>query len=240
MNELSSDAPAQSYPLLRKFVPKRMQPLLRGVRKRWQRPSSLQEPYRSVFPFTQSSLVSQENLLLAAEQIEKNQIPGAVVECGVLDGGTAALMAFGTAKSGRAVHLFDAWQGLPDVTEKDGNSAMWVGQAVGSPRRVNAILRILEVDPARVIFHQGWFQDTFPKAKIGPIALLHIDCDFYDAVRLSLETWEPHVSPGGFIQFDDYYSFIGCKRAVDEYLVTHPNLKLETFRNVASFIHKST
>src|SRR4029077_2994420 len=133
-----------------------------------------------------------------------NNIPGAVVECGVLDGGTAALMAFGTAESGREVHLFDSWEGLPDVSEKDGDSAMWAGEAVGSQRRVASIFGTLNVDPVRVIFHKGWFDKTFPKAKISQIALLHIDADFYDSVSLALKTWEPHVSPGGYIQFDDY------------------------------------
>ena len=75
-------------------------------------------------------------------------------------------------------------------------------------------------------------------AKIPQIALLHIDADFYELVRLALETWEPRVSPGGYIQIDDYSSFIGCKRAVDEYLNERPHLKLETFRTVAFFIRK--
>jgi O-methyltransferase len=53
-----------------------------------------------------------------AEQIEANKVPGAVVECGVLDGGTAALMALGTEKSGREAHLLDSWESLPETSEK--------------------------------------------------------------------------------------------------------------------------
>ena len=76
-----------------------------------------------------------------ARDIEANNLPGAIVECGVLDGGTAALMASETAKSGREVHLFDSWQGLPKTTEKDGEDAkVWEGECVGSPSRVKKVM----------------------------------------------------------------------------------------------------
>jgi O-methyltransferase len=67
---------------------------------------------------------------------------------------------------------------------------------------------------------------------------LHIDADFYNSVRLTLENWEPHVSPGGYIQIDDYSAFIGCKRAVDEYLAAHPTLRLQAFQGIAFYIQK--
>jgi O-methyltransferase len=87
-------------------------------------------------------------------------------------------------------------------------------------------------------FHKGWFDQTFPKANIDTIALLHIDADFYDSVRLSLDTWYRKVSPGGYIQFDDYSIFVGCTRAVDEFLSAHPELKLENKQDLVFFIQK--
>ena len=48
-------APQQSWRWLRPFIPKRLQPALRGLRKRYQRMfMKLDEPYKSVFPYTQS------------------------------------------------------------------------------------------------------------------------------------------------------------------------------------------
>jgi O-methyltransferase len=198
----------------------------------------LDEPYRSVFSFTQAHPVRQQNLMRLAALVESNNVPGAVVECGVLDGGTAALMAFGTASSGREIHLFDSWEGLPSPSEKDGEATVWAGEVVGSQKRVISIFKTLNITPSRVTFHRGWFEETFPKAKINQIALLHIDADFYDSVRLSLSSWAPHVSPGGFIQIDDYSAFVGCRRAVDEYLILHPDLELKTFQDVAFYIQK--
>lgn len=227
------DAPAQDYALLRRFLPRRLQPLLRGVRKRIElRRMDLQHPYRTVYPYTQCSFDRQRNLVRLSEVIEAESVPGAIVECGVLDGGSAALMAWATRGSGRPIHLFDAWKGLPPTTDQDGTgSRKWTGQVVGSRRRVVAIMRKLEIERERLNLHEGWFHETFESAApgISSIALLHLDPDLYEPVRLCLATWYPKLSPGGFVQFDDYNAFVGCKRAVDEFLEAHPALSLETF-----------
>ena len=231
------DAPAQQFQRLRRLVPKKLHPYLRSLRKRVEHSHrSLPEPFRTVYPFTQVHLLRQENLLALCRDIDHCGVPGAIVECGVLDGGTAALMAYGSKD--RPVHLFDSWEGLPEMTEKDGDAGLWVGDIIGSPRRVVTILKLLNIGISRVSFHKGWFEQTFQTTSIAKIALLHIDADFYESVKLSLNTWEPRVSPGGYIQIDDYSSFIGCKRAVDEYLTQHPHLKLETYKDIVFFIQK--
>jgi O-methyltransferase len=231
------DAPAQKFQRLRRLVPKKIHPYLRSLRKRVENSRrSLPEPFRTVYPFTQVHLFRQENLLALCRDIDHCGVPGAIVECGVLDGGTAALMAYGSKD--RPVHLFDSWAGLPQMTEKDGDAGLWVGDIIGSPRRVVTILKLLNIDIGRVSLHKGWFEQTFQATSIAKIALLHIDADFYESVKLSLNMWEPRVSPGGYIQIDDYSSFIGCKRAVDEYLTQHPHLILETYKDIAFFIQK--
>jgi O-methyltransferase len=214
-------APLQKHRWLRTLLPKRLHPWARGLRKHWQlRGLELDEPYASIFSYTQVSLTRQQNLRRLALAIDAERIPGAVLECGVLDGGTAALIAASTAAP-RTVHLFDAWRGLPKSTAPDGpDAAKWVGDVVGSPRRVREILARLRVDSARIHVHRGWFHETFPQARreIAQVALLHVDCDFYEPTKLSLETWLPLLAPGAFVQVDDYASFQGCRQAVDECL----------------------
>jgi O-methyltransferase len=226
-----SGAPEQSLRWLRPFLPARLQPILRGVRKRWERRKlKLEEPFRTVYPFTQATLPRQRNLVRLGTIIEAERIPGAIVECGVLDGGTSALMAHATAMSGRDVHMFDSWQGLPETTSEDGQaSKKWQGNVVGSPRRVARVMKQLNVDAKRLHFHVGWFEDTFPHANIPAIALLHIDCDFYEPTKLCLDTWYSKVVSGGFIQFDDYVAFVGFRTAVDEFLSQHLELRMENF-----------
>jgi asparagine synthase (glutamine-hydrolysing) len=56
------------------------------------------------------------------------------------------------------------------------------------------------------------------------IAFAHIDCDWYEPVRLCLERIYPILSIQGYLVLDDYYDYGGCKKAVDEFLITHENL----------------
>ena len=61
--------------MTRTVIPKRLQPLLRGVRKRWQRRAlDLPEPFATVFPFTQASLPRQKNLVELARTLEREEI----------------------------------------------------------------------------------------------------------------------------------------------------------------------
>jgi O-methyltransferase len=239
-----STTPKQSFAWARPLIPRRLQPFLRGMRKRWQmrKATGLAEPFLSVYPYTQVNFTRQQNLVRLAGIVERENVAGACVECGVLDGGTAALVADATKNSARPVHLFDAWEGLPQATAEDGpDGPRWHGQVVGSPRRVRNVMDKLRIAPTRVIVHRGWFQETFPHAGIPQIALLHVDCDFYEATKLCLERWWKHISPGGFVQFDDYDSFQGCRKAVDEFLTANPTLKLERFGELkakAYFIRK--
>src|SRR4051812_10785113 len=120
---IDQDAPSQSFQWLRPFIPKRIQPILRGIRARWNRKRlGLDEPFYSVCPFTLASLPRQQSLYRLATEIETNNVAGALVECGVLDGGMSALMAYATAPSRRPVHMFDSWHGLPDATDEDKSS----------------------------------------------------------------------------------------------------------------------
>jgi hypothetical protein len=120
---------------------------------------------------------------------------------------------------------------MPAATPEDGPDAgRWEGQIVGSPRRVSAVMREMKIDPARVHIHRGWFHETFAHtAGVTPVAFVHVDCDFYEPTKLCLAHWWPRLSPGGFVQFDDYESFRGCRQAVDEFLAAHPQVKLELF-----------
>jgi O-methyltransferase len=230
MSVVEPVVPPKSFAWLRPFIPKRLQPHLRGLRKRASGGArDLPEPYRTVFPYTQAHPIRQQTLVRLAGEIERDAIPGDIVECGVLDGGTSALMAWATRTSDRTVHLFDAWQGLPETTPEDGaESETWVGEVVGSPARALAVIRKLGIPASRVKIHRGWFHETFPHTHIEQIALLHIDCDFYEPARLCLERWYPVLSPGGFVQLDDYSAFPGFKQAVDEFLIEHPEVKLES------------
>lgn len=123
----------------------------------------------------------------------------------------------------RTVWLFDSFQGMPPVTEHDGISydgrtaQSHVGQEVGDIARVKQVLRRVRADMRRVRIIPGWFNETFPSATVEKIAILNIDADWYESVKLCLDTFYDRVVPGGFVSFDDYGHWPGCRKAVDEF-----------------------
>ena len=49
------------------------------------------------------------------------------------------------------------------------------------------------------------------------VALAHVDGDWYESVMTCLERIAPYLVPEGRIVIDDYDSWSGCRKAVDEY-----------------------
>jgi predicted O-methyltransferase YrrM len=173
-----------------------------------------------VAPYTKVSRAKLGRLRELAQAIERDRVPGALVECGVFKGGGAAVIAASAAPS-REVYLFDSFEGLPPPGAEDGRIAQAQysgGWCAGTEEDVRTIFAALGLLGPRVHFVKGWFQDTFAVSAVGPIALLHIDADWYDSVRLCLERFWDDVSPGGYVVFDDYARWEGCTRAVDEFL----------------------
>jgi O-methyltransferase len=157
------------------------------------------------------------NLLRLAEDVERRGVPGDLVDCGVWNGGSSLLLASGAPS--RPVWAFDSFEGMPETSAVDGEVARrWVGKVVGSEERVREGFREYALDnPLHVV--KGWLDQTFPEhaERIGSIAVLHVDVDWYDSVRLVLRTLYPKLSPGGWVAVDDYRMWEGARLAVDEF-----------------------
>jgi hypothetical protein len=83
---------------------------------------------------------------------------------------------------------------------------------------VQEVLRRCQVPAEQVTIVKGWFEETVPSLPVERIALLHIDADWYDSVKLVLEHLYDRVSPGGYVILDDYGYWEGCRRACHEFL----------------------
>ena len=82
---------------------------------------------------------------------------------------------------------------------------------------VKTLFEKLKIVNYRII--KGWFQDTLPQNidKIGNIAILRLDGDWYESTKVCLEYLYDNVVEGGYILVDDYNFWPGCKKAVDEF-----------------------
>jgi len=160
------------------------------------------------------------NLHLA---MKVKNIPGNIVECGTWRGGMIAGIA-DVLGPDRHYFLFDSYEGMPPAKEIDGEAALAWQRNTSSPGYHNNC-RASE-DEARQVMAmsaatqyslvKGWFEDTLPNAKVGPIALLRMDADWYDSTKQILDSFAHRLVSGGLIIVDDYYVVQGCTRAVNE------------------------
>lgn len=173
-------------------------------------------------------------LAAAVEETESARRPGLIIEAGAALGGSAIVMA--AAKSrGRAMRVYDAFAMIPPPSVKDGEQVnrRYAKIVAGRARGVGGDLYYgyrddllgevtasferygLPVGPSGVTLVKGYFEDTLQVDE--PVALAHLDSDWYESTMTCLERIEPHLVPGGRLIIDDYFMWPGCRRAVDEY-----------------------
>jgi len=178
--------------------------------------------YREVRPYTMSGHARLRALYHAVRQVIAHDVPGVIVECGTAQGGSAALMALTLQCLGanREVWVFDTFNGLPPPSAGDPDwkiAQPYTGRYAFSVREVEETLARLDIlQKCKLV--KGLFQETLPRCQIEKIAVLHLDCDWYDSMRCCLENLYDRVSPGGIIQIDDYGHWQGARKAVDEFL----------------------
>jgi asparagine synthase (glutamine-hydrolysing) len=184
---------------------------------------------------TYCSYPKLENIARAMREVRRRGVAGAYVEAGVALGGSAILLARCKPSAARLL-LFDVFGMIPPPSERDGEDAhrryreiasgaskgigedRYYGYEANLERVVAENLRAngVELERDRVALVPGLFQDTM--AIDEPVAFAHIDCDWYDSVRTCIDRIGPRLAAGGMMVFDDYGSYSGCRRAVDELL----------------------
>jgi O-methyltransferase len=200
----------------------------------WTERRNLEPTLAKVQPFTMVPRESLVELARLVQAVLMADVPGDFVECGVWRGGASFLMADLLRQAGvrdRKVWLFDSFEGLPPPEEIDGPAAMTYAEHKAEPGNFdNCRAGLKEVQRAAAElglapytrFVKGWFDQTLPtnRERIGPIAVLRIDGDWYSSVRCCLDNLYDQVAEDGFVILDDYYTYDGCAVAVHEFLGT--------------------
>ena len=92
----------------------------------------------------------------------------------------------------------------------------------------------------QVVFLQGFFADTLPRAPLENLAIARLDGDTFESTRDAIVNLYPRLMPGGYLIVDDYRSFDDCRRAVDQYRDEHHiGDELQPIDNLAIFWQKS-
>lgn len=171
------------------------------------------------------------NMFHLLSQVLVYGVPGDIVELGCHAGQSAVLMqkVIGHYGPERKLHVYDSFEGLPEKSSEDGDTPFSGGQLQTSTEKLLANFDRYELK--HPVVHAGWFDRTLPTGLPDKIAFAHLDGDFYDSIRVSLENVYPRLSPGAICLVDDYYDpdlvndsdyLPGVKKACDEFLADKP------------------
>jgi O-methyltransferase len=157
----------------------------------------------------------------ALQTIDRNEIPGDIVECGVWQGGNIILARL--LSPSRRCWLYDTFSGMPAAGKYDtkmDRKPGGIGMLAVPFKQVIENFRSTEtLDPDLLRFVPGLVETTLTEPSNLPtsIAFLRLDTDFYSSTLAELEHLYPLLSPGGILIVDDYGHWIGARRAVDEF-----------------------
>lgn len=154
-------------------------------------------------------------LMVHAEQLTRDAIPGAIAEVGVYKGNSAAVLH--AVMPDREMYLFDTFTGFDDRDLEDHPDRK--RRRSFADTSVDAV-RALVGDSGRIHFLPGRFPETAARVPDDlRFAFVHLDCDLYEPMRAGLEFFHPRLSSGGSILIHDYGSggWPGVKRACDEF-----------------------
>jgi O-methyltransferase len=187
-----------------------------------------------------STMTSPErivSLVRATAHVARAAIPGDFVECGVWKGGSMMAVALTLQRlneTGRTLHLFDTFQGMPAAGQADRDHA---GRSADENRRISRWatseswclagleevrknMQSTDYPSDRIRYIAGRVEATIPAHAPEKIALLRLDTDWYESTRHELEHLYPRLVPGGVLIFDDYGYWQGVRQATDEYIAT--------------------
>lgn len=181
-----------------------------------------------------------DSLARGIHMIERDSVPGVILEAGCAKGGSAIVMA--EAKSpNRPMVVYDTFSLIPPPSERDDEDvhrryatiraglAKGPGESVYYGYEPDLLGRVKQAfdeanvpwEKRNVSFVVGTFQETL--VETGPIAFAHVDGDWYDSVDVCLRRILPRLAPGGIVVVDDYFAWSGCRYAVRDVLHDLPD-----------------
>ena len=147
-------------------------------------------------------------IFMAVRRTEK--IEGDIAEVGVYRGGSAKLIR--EANGNKVLHLFDTFEGLPEVDPIDV-PLFSKGQFAAPLEAVKDFLKGYK----DIHFYKGLFPGTAGPVEDKRFSFVHFDVDTYESTRSCLEFFYPRMNKGGIVLSHDYINAAGVRKAFDEF-----------------------
>lgn len=144
----------------------------------------------------------------------QSKLDGEMAEVGVYQGGSAKLIS--EAKGDRKLHLFDTFEGLPKVSEKDTHfgTKFWQDNQFNdtSEEYVRKYLKSYN----NVYLYKGLFPQTAEPISNSKFCFVHLDVDLYKSTIDCLNFFYPRLTHSGIILTHDYHT-TGVQTAFKEF-----------------------
>jgi SAM-dependent methyltransferase len=190
---------------------------------------------------TYLELAALLDLAEAVVELERQETPGCLIEAGSAYGGSAIVLAAAKSRA-RPLRVYDVFGAFPSPSERDADdararfaqidagAATWTGERpfysyvddLLADVRSSFERHGYEPRAHEVELVQGLIEETLQVD--GPVALAHVDCDWYDPVLACLQRIAPQLVPGGRIVLDDYDDWQGARQAVEDHLADDDSL----------------
>jgi hypothetical protein len=160
-----------------------------------------------------------EDLQACVERVVADGVPGDVIEAGSWRGGAALLIRATLDALGddRELVVADSFAGFPAGDEDASVAHDFLVAPLADVQEAFARLGL----ERGVTFVPGFFEETMAGLAGRSWALVRLDADTYEPTRLALRALYPGLATGGYLVIDDYGSFEGCRRAIDEFRAEH-------------------
>ena len=168
-------------------------------------------------------LEDQEAYLIYLIVKRTAKIDGDIAEVGAYNGGSAKIISEATTH--KAIHLFDTFEGLPELSADDSSDQFQKGNFSASLEQVKEYLKKY----SNVFFYKGLFPDTAGPVVNMKFSFVHLDVDIYQSTLDCLNFFYPRMSKGGIIISHDYPRSKGVKKAVDEFFADKSEIIIEPF-----------
>lgn len=202
--------------------------------------NNLDKIFSTIKPYTMTNEIRLWSMYQSVKWIVSKKINGDVVETGCWRGGNLFLVGllkkkiFTDEKIKRKIFGFDTFTGMPIPDQYDYKHQFNLKNTLKRFKKYNKNIKTnwayTDIKNVRenwkklinnndLVLIKGKVEDVLLNKNNLPkkIAILRIDTNFYKSTFASLKYLEPLVQKNGVIIFDDYGSWNGAKKAIDEY-----------------------
>ncbi len=206
--------------------------------------------FKIIEPYTMTNELRLWSMYQSLKWVTSRKITGDIVETGCWKGGNLFLAGLlrktilSHDKIKRKVIGYDTFTGMPAPDKYDFKHQFDIKSTLSRFKKNSKNLKqnwafvddievkknwINIVGNNNLTLIKGKVEDILLKKTNLPkkIAVLRIDTNFYKSTLMSLKYLEPLVQENGVIIFDDYGSWHGAKKAIDEY-----------FKNKSIWLHR--